>query len=157
LQIAAATDRGQRMNALIAPTYLENKARINDLTNQLKQYPFKLDEESLSGEWELVYSDVELFRSRLKILECIVAFHDLHCIVLRRFVDFRKKFIPQTYIYVALQRPPTNYGCVHSPFFLAIEQALDTSPGIPLLGQWLGTSMYKTCESIRISVTEAYD
>ncbi len=67
LQIAAATDRGQRMNPLIAPTYLENKERINDLSNQLKQYPFRLDEETLSGEWELIYSDVELFRSRLNL------------------------------------------------------------------------------------------
>jgi len=27
---------------------------------------------------------------------------------------------------------------LHSPFFLAIERALDTSPGIPTLGKWLG-------------------
>ena len=43
---------------------------------------------SLAGEWELVYSECELFRS--------------------------------------------------SPFFLAIEEALNGSPGIPTLGRWLG-------------------
>merc|ERR1719482_289041 len=42
----------------------------------------------LAGDWELIYSDVELFRS--------------------------------------------------SPFFLAIEEALNGSPGIPTLGRWLG-------------------
>merc|ERR1719238_1700304 len=45
-------------------------------------------EQQLEGEWELVYSEVELFRS--------------------------------------------------SPFFLAIEEALNGSPGIPALGRWLG-------------------
>ena len=64
MQIAAATDRGQRMNPLIAPTYQENKARINHLANQLKQHPFTINEENVSGDWELIYSDVELFRSR---------------------------------------------------------------------------------------------
>ena len=49
-----------------------------------------VDEDGLTGEWELVYSDVELFRS--------------------------------------------------SPFFLAIEEALNSSPGIPRLGRWLGAS-----------------
>jgi hypothetical protein len=66
------------MNPLIAPTYLENKERIKNLSNQLKQYPFKIDEESLSGEWELIYSDVELFRSRLNVLKEIFVFKSIH-------------------------------------------------------------------------------
>eukprot|EP00960_Hanusia_phi_P074810 768320-Hanusia_phi.AAC.8 len=103
LQIAAATDRGQRLNQLVAPVYQESRGKIANLVDvlakvsvflplspclNLVQNECEISETSLSGEWELVYSDVELFRS--------------------------------------------------SPFFLAIEQALDTSPGIPLLGKWLG-------------------
>lgn len=61
---------------------------MQEYAKKLAELPCEISEETLKGEWELVYSDVELFRS--------------------------------------------------SPFFLAIEQALDTSPGIPLLGKWLG-------------------
>lgn len=61
---------------------------MGDLAEALCKMPHDVTEETVSGEWELAYSDVELFRS--------------------------------------------------SPFFLAIERALDTSPGIPTLGKWLG-------------------
>ncbi|EKX54277.1 hypothetical protein GUITHDRAFT_159119 [Guillardia theta CCMP2712] len=88
LQIAAATDRGQRLNQLVAPVYQESRGKIAKLIDELTKNECEISEKTLSGEWELVYSDVELFRS--------------------------------------------------SPFFLAIEQALDTSPGIPTLGKWLG-------------------
>ena len=88
LQIAALSDRGQRLNALVAPVYQELRAEMKEATDRLRAMPHTVSEEVLSGEWELVYADVELFRS--------------------------------------------------SPFFLAIEQALDTSPGIPALGKWLG-------------------
>jgi len=88
LQIAALSDRGQRLNTLVAPVYQELRTKMKDTSDKLCAMPSTIDEATLSGEWELVYSDVELFRS--------------------------------------------------SPFFLAIEQALDTSPGIPMLGKWLG-------------------
>lgn len=88
LQIAALTDRGQRHNALIAPTEQDKKEAMAQLISRLAQQPCTVSEDTLAGEWELVYSDVELFRS--------------------------------------------------SPFFLAIEDALNSAPGIPLLGQWLG-------------------
>ena len=101
------------MNPLIAPTYQENKVRMNQLAEQLKQHPCTLNEDTLSGDWELIYSDVELFRSR----------HEHP----GRPAARRPPLPPLT------ARPP------RSPFFLAIEDALDSSPGIPLLGQWLGT------------------
>ena len=89
LQVAALTDRGQRVNTLVAPTYQEKRTTMASLISQLveaQQGP--VSESALSGEWELVFSEVELFRS--------------------------------------------------SPFFLAIEEALNGSPGIPVLGRWLG-------------------
>lgn len=61
---------------------------MDSLVAELSATECAKTEASLSGEWELVYSDVELFRS--------------------------------------------------SPFFLAIEEALNGSPGIPALGRWLG-------------------
>jgi len=88
LQIAALSDRGQRLNTLVAPVYQELRTEMKEATDKLCTMSQPVSESLLAGEWELVYSDVELFRS--------------------------------------------------SPFFLAIEQALDTSPGIPTLGKWLG-------------------
>jgi len=88
LQVAALTDRGQRLNTLVADTYQEKRTQIADLATQLEPMSKDITEEALEGEWELAYADVELFRS--------------------------------------------------SPFFLAIERALDTSPGIPWLGKMLG-------------------
>lgn len=94
LQIAALTDRGQRLNTFIAPTYQEKRGEMNALVERLvakaRDAGKVLSEAELAGDWELVYSDVELFRS--------------------------------------------------SPFFLAIEEALNGSPGIPALGRWLGAT-----------------
>jgi len=91
LQVAALTDRGQRLNPLIAPAYQETRELMSGLVAQLaEQQQSPLSAAALQGEWELVYSEVELFRS--------------------------------------------------SPFFLAIEEALNSSPGIPTLGQWLGAT-----------------
>lgn len=90
LQLAALTDRGQRLNTLIAPTYQEKREVMARLVERLGQQPSTISEATLAGEWELVYSDVELFRS--------------------------------------------------SPFFLAVEEALNSAPGVPLLGQWLGAT-----------------
>lgn len=88
LQIAALTDRGQRLNRLIAPTYQDKRDAMSHLVQRLADTTFNISEDTLSGEWELVFSDVEIFRS--------------------------------------------------SPFFLAIEEAFNSSPDIPLLGEWLG-------------------
>ena len=62
-QIAAVTDRGQRLNKLIAPVYQDKLIEMDDLIESLKIYSSEISEESLSGEWELIYSNVELFRS----------------------------------------------------------------------------------------------
>ena len=62
-QISAVTDRGQRLNKLIAPMYQEKLKEMEDLIENLKSFNTEISEESLSGEWELVYSTVELFRS----------------------------------------------------------------------------------------------
>lgn len=89
LQIAALTDRGQRLNTLIAPAYQEKRDEISLLVSKLtERQSAPVTAAALNGEWELVFSEVELFRS--------------------------------------------------SPFFLAIEEALNGSPGIPTLGRWLG-------------------
>ena len=61
--IAAITDRGQRLNKLIAPMYQEKLKEMEQLVNDLEKQNSELSEEKLSGEWELIYSTVELFRS----------------------------------------------------------------------------------------------
>jgi len=90
LQVAALTDRGQRLNTLVAPTYQEKRKVMHGLVATLAdaQAGRPITAAALEGEWELVWSEVELFRS--------------------------------------------------SPFFLAIEEALNSSPNIPALGRWLG-------------------
>ncbi len=62
-QIAAVTDRGQRLNKLIAPMYQEKLNEMDILISSLENFKTEVSEESLSGEWELIYSNVELFRS----------------------------------------------------------------------------------------------
>ena len=62
-QIAAVTDRGQRLNKLIAPMYQEKTKQIEELINSLKNFNSEVSKETLSGEWELIFSTVELFRS----------------------------------------------------------------------------------------------
>ena len=62
-QIAAITDRGQRLNKLIAPLYKEKLVEMEKLIKDLESLSFEISEEGLSGEWELIYSNVELFRS----------------------------------------------------------------------------------------------
>ena len=63
IQIAAITDRGQRINKLIAPIYQEKLNEIDELLEKLKKFNNKITKESLCGEWELIFSNVELFRS----------------------------------------------------------------------------------------------
>ena len=62
-KLSALTDRGQRLNKLISPIYLEKLTEINNLINDLKNYSDPISEEIISGEWELIFSNVELFRS----------------------------------------------------------------------------------------------
>ena len=62
-QIAAITDRGQRLNKLIAPMYQEKLKEMGELIDRLESFNTEVSEEKLSGEWELIYSTVELFRS----------------------------------------------------------------------------------------------
>ncbi len=62
-QIAALTDRGQRLNKLIAPMYQEKSKDMEELIKSLESFEYEISEEKLSGEWELIYSNVELFRS----------------------------------------------------------------------------------------------
>ena len=62
-QIAAVTDRGQRLNKLIASIYKEKTEEMEDLIERLESFKSEVSEEKLSGEWELIYSSVELFRS----------------------------------------------------------------------------------------------
>ena len=62
-QIAAITDRGQRLNPLVSSIYQEKSKEMERLINDLEIRNSKISEEKLSGEWELIYSTVELFRS----------------------------------------------------------------------------------------------
>ena len=62
-KIAAVTDRGQRLNKLISPMYEEKANELVDLIDALKNFGFEISEKSLTGEWELIFSNVELFRS----------------------------------------------------------------------------------------------
>ena len=62
-QIAAVTDRGQRMNAMIAPMYQNKMVEMNKLLEHLVPLSDAINQSSIEGEWELVYSSVELFRS----------------------------------------------------------------------------------------------
>tara|TARA_Y100000589_G_scaffold44483_1_gene37449 strand:+ start:419 stop:1150 length:732 start_codon:yes stop_codon:yes gene_type:complete len=62
-KISAKTDRGQRLNKLIAPIYQENLKEIRNLTKELIAFNSEINEEKLNGDWELIFSDVELFRS----------------------------------------------------------------------------------------------
>ena len=62
-QIAAATDRGQRMNAMIAPMYRDKLVEMQKVVEALLPLSEEITESSIEGEWELIYSTVELFRS----------------------------------------------------------------------------------------------
>ena len=62
-QIAAVSDRGQRLNKLIAPIYQEKTTEMVEIIKTLESFKFEVSEEKLSGEWELIFSNVELFRS----------------------------------------------------------------------------------------------
>ena len=62
-KLSALTDRGQRLNKLISPIYPERLTEINKLINDLKGYSDPISEELICGDWELIFSDVELFRS----------------------------------------------------------------------------------------------
>ena len=75
-QIAAVTDRGQRLNKLVAPMYEEKLIEMKELIEILKNFSSKISEESLTGEWELIYSNVELFRSSPFFLSIEEALND---------------------------------------------------------------------------------
>ena len=62
-QVAASTDRGQRMNAMIAPMYQDKLVEMNKLVEELLPLSDEITQSSIEGEWELIYSSVELFRS----------------------------------------------------------------------------------------------
>ena len=62
-QIAAITDRGQRLNPLVAPIYQEKLKEMEVLIKSLERFNSEISEEMLCGDWELIYSTVELFRS----------------------------------------------------------------------------------------------
>ena len=62
-QISAITDRGQRLNTFVSPMYHEKLKEMEQLVNDLEKQNSEISEEKLSGEWELIYSTVELFRS----------------------------------------------------------------------------------------------
>ena len=62
-KIAAVTVRGQRLHKLISPMYEEKANEMDELIDALKNFSFEVSEKLLSGEWELIFSNVELFRS----------------------------------------------------------------------------------------------
>jgi len=62
-KISAISDRGQRFNKLIAPIYKDKEERIKELIAEIEKHSQEITEEILSGNWELIFSTVELFRS----------------------------------------------------------------------------------------------
>ena len=62
-KLSAICDRGQRLNKLIAPIYQNKLIEIKKLVEELEEKEFIIKEENLTGEWELIFSNVELFRS----------------------------------------------------------------------------------------------
>tara|TARA_B100000963_G_scaffold242705_1_gene212483 strand:- start:19020 stop:19754 length:735 start_codon:yes stop_codon:yes gene_type:complete len=62
-KISAITDRGQRLNKFIAPIYNEKLIELNNYIEELKSYSEEFSHENLGGKWELIFSNVELFRS----------------------------------------------------------------------------------------------
>ena len=62
-KLSATTDRGQRLNKLISPIYQEKLKDIQILVEKLQSKTDEINEEKLSGDWELIFSNVELFRS----------------------------------------------------------------------------------------------
>ena len=62
-KISAVTDRGQRLNAIVAPTYQEKLIEMENLVDEISPLSENITESSIEGEWELIYSSVELFRS----------------------------------------------------------------------------------------------
>ena len=75
-KLSALTDRGQRLNKFISPIYQEKLIKINNLINDLKVYSEPLTEDIISGEWELIFSNVELFRSSPFFLAIEKAFNN---------------------------------------------------------------------------------
>jgi len=82
LKLAALTDRGQRTNALVAETFQEEKVEMRRLCEQLaasasaSALPPPEARESVAGAWDLVYSDVEVFRSSPFFLAVEAALND---------------------------------------------------------------------------------
>ncbi len=62
-KISAVTDRGQRLNTLVAPMYQNKMIEMERLVDEIVPLSENITENSLEGEWELIYSSVELFRS----------------------------------------------------------------------------------------------
>jgi len=62
-KLSALTDRGQRLNTLISPVYQEKLTDMKKLIKDLKGYSEPISIDLISGEWELIFSNVELFRS----------------------------------------------------------------------------------------------
>ena len=51
------------MNAMIAPMYQNKLVEMNKLVEDLLPLSDEITQSSIEGEWELIYSSVELFRS----------------------------------------------------------------------------------------------
>ena len=62
-KLSATSDRGQRLNSLISPVYQEKLFKIKELIKDLEGKTNEITERNLEGDWELIFSNVELFRS----------------------------------------------------------------------------------------------
>ena len=129
-QIAALTDRGQRLNKLVAPIYEEKSKEMEVLINSIESFKSEVSEELLSGKWELIYSTVELFRSSPFFLAIEKALNDelksnlffkLHQLQVGSFglstigkisqnIDFKKKEFTSTF-------DTTIFGLTTIPIF----------------------------------------
>ena len=118
-KIAAVTDRGQRLNKLISPMYEEKANEMDKLIDALKDFSFEMSEELLSGEWELIFSNVELFRSSPFFLAIEKALNDEFKMLQKMIVgweDITKRYFISIFISYIL--PANNHFLKHFKFII---------------------------------------
>ena len=64
-QVAAATDRGQRMNAMIAPMYRNKLEEMKKLVEDLQPLSDEITQSSIEGEWAVSYTHLTLPTKRI--------------------------------------------------------------------------------------------
>ena len=93
----------------VAPTYQEKRVTMSDLVAALPAST--VDEAGLAGEWELVYSDVELFRSSPFFLAIEVMRHPAKGAAVACCLPHTVAIAPSPVHSRHSSVPPTTAGC----------------------------------------------